>query len=216
MKLYHYNTKRLNEVKSRAALDMDKPDNATDGDEGDPFNYVKSTSWFMEPIPKDLPAILHNKHEFWRPGKVLYEHVINLDDLPSDVYYHLVESHERARFVDKQPWDRVSKDRGTLRTKLMSELTDFEVESGRRGRGRENLRNIIQKTPHDIRKDYRALFDSWLTDPERGKMQRYASGVPHVMLYVDQYIIPVRKVNKITLTGQKTSLESFDNISLRL
>ncbi len=215
MKLYHYNSKKLKTVKSRAALDLDKPEAATEGVEGDPFNYIKSTSWFMEPIPRDLPSILHGEHEYWKPGIVLYEHIIDINDLPDDVYYHLVESHARTELMNKQPWDRVSGDRGSLRSKLIRELDDLELKLGLKGQGRDNLKEIIRTTPRDIRKDYKALYDTWVKEQDPGLMRRYASGVPHLMLYVDMTPIPVRKVNRVILDDVKTSNENFSEVSLR-
>lgn len=194
MLLYHYNTAPLDELASQFARGLDG--GLTAEEIKSPFAYIKNLSFFFEPIPDNLPAILHNEHHFWKRGAVLYEHVVNIDQLPEEVPYRIVETRAKTELLfKKQKWELVP-DNPKLKEIYVKELHDLEQKMGYTGIGLKKLKEVLAKLPYDITKDYQELYKCHKKHPEDKLLEKYAANVPHLMAYTAEHKIKPFEVNK--------------------
>lgn len=202
MRLYHYNTKQLDFLQSLYGRGISKEDKTRLGDlatetEG-PFAYTKNLSFFMEPIPIDLPKILHNEHAFWSSGRVLFEHIIDTKEFPHDVPYRLVESTEKTDLIfNKQNWE-LAEGNPELTALYKKQLKDLEQELNLEGTGVSNLIRVASRYK-GIRKNYKEAYKIYKRFPEDRLIEKYAACVPHLMVYTAEKKIRVSLVNEVIL-----------------
>lgn len=202
MKLYHYNVQHLDFLQSlygRGISDEDKKRlgewaTKTDG----PFAYTKNLSFFMEPIPLDLPEILHNEHTFWKSGLTLYEHVVDTKEFVHDIPYRLVEAAEKTDLIfRKQNWD-LAENNPELTSFYKSQIADLEKELELEGTGVGNLVRVASRYK-GIRNYYKEAYKLYKKFPKDNLISKYAACVPHLMVYPAEAKIKVSRVNEITL-----------------
>lgn len=199
MLLYHYNTKRLPILASQFARGVNDVTVDNGEDMKSPFYYGKNLSFFFEPIPDNIGTILHQEHHFWKRGQVVYEHIIDLNQLPENVPYRIVETYAKTKLMyEEQPWDMVSI-KPELRDEFMEEIRQLEEENGYIGFGREKLREVLSTLPYDIVKDYKDLYKRSKKHPEDKLLEKYGATVPHLMAYVAEHKIKPQSVIKRTL-----------------
>ena len=202
MKLYHYNTQTLDELKSLYARGLEKE--GYTAKDSNPRAYNKSISFFFEPIPLDIGKILNNEHSFWKRGQVLIEHVIDLNSLPVDVPYRITESREVIDLLyNKQNWQLVAEGEPLaaerLRKQYIKEIRDLEISKFYWGDGIDNLKKGLRNIKYDIREDYKNMYKLHKLHPDDHFMSRYASSVPHLMAYVGEHHIPILETKRIVL-----------------
>lgn len=196
-KLYHYSNVEREELKSLFAVGKEKE--GYDYVRENPLIYTKSISFFLEPIPKDLPSLLKGEHSFWKKGVEFYEHEVSIKDLPKNVPYRLVESIQKTDLIyNKQDWDRVEKE-PNLRKQYMEEIKELEESLFFHGNDLGNLQKAIRNAKADIRRDYINMYKLHKKHPEDNLMSRYASSVPHLMIYVAEIPVKVNNVKLIVL-----------------
>lgn len=186
MLLYHYSENSYPTLKSRALQS-----NVIAEDEKDYTNHI---SFFLEPIPLDLPEILEHRHSFWRSGKTLYEHIVDTKDLPNqdNLLFYLTETPEKVDIVfysqlaknDKDPkyWEAVNKVKG--------EFT---------GRGVDDLIKMTRNYNSGIADYYRNLVKMDKEFPKDDLLQYYAACVPHLMVYTCMDPVKVRTIRRLKL-----------------
>lgn len=159
--------------------------------------YCDHISFFFEPIPSKLLSELFTGHPVWFKGNPLYEYVIDLNKLPQEIPYHVVESVKKTALYDKfcieKNW--VEDD-----PKLLEEWMILEDEKARGWGEKGNSRNALVKQvfAHQgiIEDTYRAAVKR--EDFVYNKT-KYAANVPHLMLYPPTGSIVPSKINGVTI-----------------
>lgn len=218
MNLYHYNVEKHDNIRSHILQEADKeiepPSSEESGHElaymkellsfqkryaPDPYDYKRNVSFFLEPIPRNLPSILHNEHNFWKSGVSLWEYVIDSRDLPKNVPFQLVESNEATELIyRKQDWSNVN-DNPALIKKYKQELEQLKIELRLKGEGSTALEVIARKYSKGIANYYAEAYKLHKDNPEDGIMDKYAACVPHLMVYPGVQSVPYKECNPIKL-----------------
>lgn len=198
MFLYHYNTKRLPVLASQFARGVSTTTVKGADDISSPFYYGKNLSFFFEPMPENIGTILHQEHDFWKRGQVVYEHIIDINQLPIDVPYRIVETYAKTKLMyEEQHWDMIGVKPG-LRDEYMEEIRNLEERNGYIGFGREKLKGVLKTLPYDIIKDYEDLYKRSKAYPEDNLLEKYAATVPHLMAYTAEHKIKPQQVIRRT------------------
>lgn len=164
--------------------------------------YCDHISFFFEPIPAALlPNIFPKDHHAWSKGKKLYEHIIDTRALPQKIDYDIVESTKfiaayddfatKNNWVDENP--RLFKEWSQLEDRLMRQW-------GERGNDRSMLESKIQENQGIIADKYRDFAKR--IDYEDNKY-KYASAVPHLMLWIPGGKILVNSINYLVMGSDK-------------
>lgn len=183
---YHYSVERYDVLKSQVLQGKIPRDN-------NPMQYGKNISLFFEPIPLNLPEILHNAHDFWRSGNRVWCHEILAKDIPSNIIYKVTESPEKTELLyQKQDWSKVinspeTKDRYLAEIRLMEEKHKYV------GKGRVEFLRASERFRSGIEGYYRAMYELHLKNPEDKLIEKYAACVPHAMIYPDMTPLRVSK-----------------------
>ncbi len=202
MKLYHYNEKPLDILISLYGRGLNSEDKKRLGDyvneTKDPYAYIKNLSFFLEPIPRNLPEILHNEHSFWTSGKELYQHIVDTSVFSRDVPYRLVESPEKTDLIyNKQNWTLAEKN-PELATEYKRQITELEKELLLTGRGIYDLVKVASRYK-GITEYYKKAYKLHKKFPEDNIISKYAACVPHLMVYTAMDKVKVSKINEFIL-----------------
>jgi hypothetical protein len=189
MKLYHYSKEKYNILKTKARqLDIRE---ASESFSIRSLPYDRHVSFFTEQPPFDLfESIYGTAHPFWKPGNIIYEHLVDLKDLPKDFFYLLVESAEVTKLYYDPASDRLSNE------DYVNKKIDILTKNRYYGTNLHDLQTVIMKVRGKIRSSYAAL-------PERPNFDqikdKYAPAVPHLMIYSNIGSFKVSGVSKITI-----------------
>lgn len=219
LKLYHYApelypqllTRRRSGKADAAEIKRSEASAKKYLDEGP---YVDHISFFFDPIPADLlPKLYGPNHRAWFKGNRLYEYVVDVDILQRDLLYRVVESERKTAFYDKfveeHNW---IEDDPVLLMKYIREINALQRKWGELGREWSQFKQQILLNQGKTREAY--IRASQRPDFEDGK-QRYASNVPHLMVYPSPGIVEYSAVNTVVMgsdrrTPYKTkSINSF-------
>lgn len=218
MNLYHYSAENIDNIRSRILQEADKEIEPPRSDETghelaymkellsfqkrhapDLYDYKRSVSFFLEPIPRNLPSILHNEHKFWKSGVSLWEYVIDSRDLPKSVPFQLVESNETTELLyRKQDWSNAENNPALVK-KYKQEIEQLKLELHLKGEGSTALEVIARKYSKGIANYYAEAYKLHKDNPEDGIMDKYAACVPHLMVYPGVQFVPYKERNPIKL-----------------
>lgn len=198
MKLYHYSDTRLTYIKTKGAqgkvskLEMKEADKIAEFME-EVGPYYKHLSFFFDPIPRNIAEIFGKGHNFWFEGNVIYEHVVDANDL-IPFKWHLMEMSETMQFADTMKWgEGVSREQRRLQVR---ELNRHDKAKGYVGETLESLEEAIEEL--DV-----VTAEAFITERKRDKnresFQQYAAGVPHLMIYPDDGMVKPISIKEITL-----------------
>lgn len=192
MNFYHYSKEQHTELKSLSAQQGAAPKTI--------ISYSNSISLFMEPLPLNVADIFRNEHNLYRSGLELYEHVIDSNNLPLNIDWHIVESPEKVELLyKKQDWENATEE---MMKAYKDEISAMEINEGYIGSGRLALvkklrsRFFSGKTMEDYFKEAEYLH---CNHPEDKIIDRYAACVPHVMIYPAMKTIKVQSSKLIEL-----------------
>lgn len=207
MKLYHYSQDFWPELKTRRVSGIASNDEIRKADQSavqkeSHGSYIDHISFFFDPIPaKLLGELFGSEHRAWFKGNELYEYVIDVDSLEAAIPYHVVESLRRTefmdRFVEEHNW---VEDDPVLLKRYLGELKRLEVKWGEFDKGLNHLKAQIKLNEGQTAENY--LAASKREDFADGK-HRYASNVPHLMLYPSGGIVAWETVNKVVIGSDK-------------
>lgn len=205
MNLYHYSE---NKIKIIESLRAGKRDVTGERLKLDPTGtlppYSTSISFFLSPIPDNLPEILDFKHSFWQPKKI-YQYVVNSNDLPEDVIFYIAETPERSKYINNFDWNKASNPE--IRKKFMEKIRAWEVDQGLIGQGLSDFNKKASKYMGDLSTYYKRAYSlSKKENDLESFFSKYASYVPHVMLYHEDFKIPDFKSSLIILKDAKINL----------
>lgn len=173
--------------------------------------YKTSISFFFNQIPNNLPDILDNKHKFWVP-KNLFEYQIDSKVLPRDIVYYIAETPEWVEFTNGFDWTK-SKDPEVRKT-YMKEIRSWEIEQGLIGQGLDKFEEMASAYTGDLSNFYKNAYRLAKKEGElENFFSKYATYVPHAMIYHDNFKISKFKVKEKTLVSKvKLGTELFKNI----
>ncbi len=211
MNLYHYSKDEHKLIQSLQSRNAEVTDDRLKLDAGGVLPpYSTSISFFFNQIPNNLPDILDNKHNFWKPME-LFEYQIDTSNLPKDVIYYVAETPEWVKFTDRFDWSK-AKD-SDIRKEYMLAIRKWEVENGFIGQG---VKDFVEKASNytgDLGTYYRNAYK--LAKKEDGLdnfFSKYATYVPHAMLYHENFKINKFKVRGLELTSKNSlGTELFKN-----
>lgn len=202
MRLYHYSTEPLEDLRTRRVQGADPKeiDIATFKAKrmGLPFPYHDHISFFFEPIPLEyIASTFPDGHPFWKSGQVVYEHVIDWKSIAPNSFWRIVESIEQSKFSDQFNWVGVS-DLAT-RAKWFTKMHENDLRLGLSG---WDFR-LVEKAKHQV------MSLSMLDFYRRAAVLRgagnvqYAAEVPHLMVYPVGGIIPIVSCKKMVMGNRK-------------
>lgn len=218
MKLYHYSTELFDTIRSRVLQEADKeiepPSAEEDGHDlaymkellmfqkrvaPEERDYRRHISLFLEPIPRNLPSILHNEHQFWKSGRVLWEYIIDSRDLPKSIPFRIVETPEAVELLyEKQDWTH-AKGNPDLVKKYVAQKKQLEIELGLHDEGRVKFEVAAKKYSKGIADYYAQAYELHTKYPEDKVMEKYASCVPHALIYPGVQFISINERQQIKL-----------------
>lgn len=198
MKLYHYSDTRLTYIKTKGAqgkvskLEMKEADKIAEFME-EVGPYYKHLSFFFDPIPRNIAEIFGKGHNFWFEGNVIYEHVVDANDL-IPFKWHLMEMGETIQLADTMKWgEGVSREQRRLQIR---ELNRHDKTKGYVGETLESLEDAIEEL--DV-VTAEAFIAERKRDKNRESFQQYAAGVPHLMIYPEVGMVKPISIKEITL-----------------
>lgn len=151
-----------------------------------PGYYYEHISVFYERPPLNkISACFDNRHKFWVKNDVVYEHVINSQDIGNFVY-EIVESPDKTRLY----YDSIS-DKEYYK-KLQTCISEKQLV----GRNNESLEKALGEMS-GLTEIYFELIKTRSNFEEL--LSKYAATVPHVMLYPMLGKIIPYKINKVVL-----------------
>lgn len=202
MHVYHYSTAPRSELLTKRAQGL-PPHEIAKAEQhtkrlGLVAPYIDHISFFIDPIPSKLLAEIYGgDHQAWRKGNILFEHIVDVAALGDDILFELVESVNKTKFLDefsiKHNW--VADNPETLKLWL-KEIAEKSKAWGEVGRGLPALTKQIALNQNKLHDYFKAASER--PDFEDGKM-RYASNVPHLMVYPKSGKVAVEKVNRVTV-----------------
>lgn len=219
MFLYHYSKEIRQTLLSKSASGVMKPIEIklarleARRKPYDALPYCDHISFFFEPIPASLlPKLFGKDHPVWVSGNKLYEHIVDVDDLPQVIPYHVVESKKKTalydQFVIDNHWEEDDPD-------LLHQWQILEDQKtrewGEKGNRRSELIKQISAHQGTIADNFR---EAVTRDDFEWNRNKYAANVPHLMLYPPQGAVKVFKVKAVTL-GVDTRRDVISTAALR-
>ena len=205
-RLYHYSGVRYPELLTKRQSGATAEEIRKSEKQRDRYGfigaYVDHISFFFDPIPsKTLAKIFKDGHHTWYKGNVLYEYVVDVDQFESDLGYTVVESRKKTAFMDKfiaeHNW---VDDDPVLLAKYLKALDALSVKWGEVGRSLDGLKKQISQNVGGTEKAY--IDASKRADFEEGR-QRYATNVPHVMIYPKAGKATTNEINRLTIGNDR-------------
>lgn len=202
MHLYHYSTTQYPELLTRRAAGASKKEIRESEKQRDRYKfigaYVDHISFFFDPIPsRTLADIFKDGHHTWYRGNVLFEYVIDVDQFEADIGYAVMESLKKTSFMDQfikeHNW---VEDDPMLLAKYLKELDALSYQWGEQGYSLAGLKRQIELNVGKTKGTF--LEASRREDFEEGR-QRYATNVPHVMLYPKSGRANYSILNRLTI-----------------
>lgn len=213
MLLYHYSKNRYDRLETRRLTQSHTPSELKEISYWtDQFNrigdYIDHISFFFDPIPsKLLPNIFPSDHATWFKRNDLYEYVIDTDDLEHPFAYDIVETPKEQQILDSTEWIPDSLE---FTTKYIRDQEERKRKNGEVG---TDLSTFLKQ----IRLYKGKTKDFYVKAARRGDRKhneyKYASGVPHVMLYPNDGFVEFRTINRVTI-GYDRRTEVFKKRTL--
>lgn len=197
MLLYHYSSEPRDVIKTKRASGNATPKDLKEATEsmelrGSPGLYVDHISFFIDPIPSsDLPKVFKDGHDIWHKGNVLYEHVVDIRQVETNITFSLVESPIETQWFIDSDWSAVNE-------QFLKEY--FDARKARRINNQE-MGSDVHLLIKNIKR-YRgktALYYKSAPTLEHWNSKLYASYVPHLMLYPKDGTLLPSKINKVTI-----------------
>lgn len=218
MNFYHYSIEPYDNLRSKVLQEANKTIDEPSSDEQmhemaymkellmfqkshapDEYDYQRNISLFLEPVPRNLPSILHDKHQFWKSGVELWEYTIDSRDLPKTIPFRLVESPEVVELLyEKQDWSN-AKGNPALVNKYKAEKAQLEIELHLKGKGTTALELIARKYNKGIAGYYAKAYKLHVDNPEDKIIEKYAACVPHLMIYPGVQFVSYKERQQIKL-----------------
>lgn len=204
MLLYHYSLKELTDLET-----VNKQTGVNFISTPEAPAYRDNISLFIEPLPLDIIAsVFKDKHPFYKVGTIIYEHVIDSDDLEDNQIWFLAETPKLVRMIENIDWMKLS-DVGRLDT--IKRLFAIEAKLGYRGTSKKDMLKAL--TPFiGLTRDF--FIASTESISEEKPIVKYAKSVPHLMIYPRLGVVPVKEARKVKIGNTKLPERNY-HISFR-
>lgn len=167
--------------------------------------YCDHISFFFSPISSYLlPKIFPADHPVWKKGTKLYEHVVDTATLPATIEYMVVESVKRTTL-----FDQFVKDHNWYEDdpKLLEEWLLWEDEHLRKWHEKGNKKHELEgKIYENMHSTNSAFLNAAQRDDRKDNEYKYASCVPHVMLYPPEGRIVPQEIHSLVMGNEGRSL----------
>lgn len=158
--------------------------------------YVDHISFMVEKMPMEqIGKLYKDKHNFWKDGNVLYEHVIHVDDI--DLYAWRAAESEIHNFIVDVLWMDIK-----LYKRLFFSIETAAVSAvGKTGDTLDELKKYIEKYPKG------KLLDDYIKLTKRKDIEtylrQYAPRVEHLMVYTNSPT-NVTRINEVIVGTNKS------------
>ncbi len=206
MLLYHYAGAPYTSLRTLKHRDPAYKDERT-FDRHEPGSYGEHISFFLEPAPLDILGKLYSdvRHSLWVEGKTVYEHIVQSSNILS-FSFMLVETPFDYAFMDEHwPVDAVFTD--AEKESYFKELAKQKQRRGLVGNGN----SAFERTAKQFLGKTRQAFISRAAVNNQEDKMRYATGVPHVMLYPKPGEVKLLRPPVSYVIGQKRTVHSNEN-----
>jgi len=196
MKLYHYSAHHYDVLKT---LEKQRPLSKEEIEEGArsvkwgaPLPYYAHISFFFEPVPLDiLSSIFPKDHHTWFKGSRLYEYIVD----PSTIdhfQYAVVETPEKTELFY---------DESIGVAEYYRRLNELNKKFGYTGHSLAGLKQAVQRLEGTTRSSFLLLQTrpNWDKEEKDSIQYKYASTVPHVMLYPASGFVEYESVKKVVV-----------------
>lgn len=158
-------------------------------------SYYDHVSFFFEPLPLEkMGDHFGNFHDFWFNGHLVYEHVVELADVPRDMRFDIVETPTVREWWKTHGFDDDAPKAERLR--VFAEMRKAKESFGEIGFNARQLERAAKRYSHGVYDYYRRQKSSEFWDEGKTK---YAAGVPHVMIYSEIGRFPVSRVSSCVI-----------------
>lgn len=158
------------------------------------MSYDNNISFFTQPLPTQLGSLFNGRNKHWVKGMVYYQHVVDVDGIPDNISYHLVESPQKTDLIiNKQDWDKAEKDH-SLQQEYLNQIRSMEIANGYIGDTKSDMLNAIATIDKPLIDYYKQSIKYGLHEV----FELYAALVPHLMLFPTKPLKPV-SVDKIII-----------------
>lgn len=204
MLLYHYANTAFPVLKTRAAQGGLLTSDVQNGEEEAAFRrdvgpYYDHVSLFLEPAPLDILGDLFKKvhHSVWVNGATVYEHVIDSAKLPV-FKYNLVETPSDIAFMNEH-WPEDVELSDEDKKQYFATRAAAKLKSGECGVGNaafeRSARAFVGMT--------RAAYIKATQHASEEDLMRYATNVPHAMLYPKGGVMHLIQPARAVVIGSK-------------
>lgn len=162
--------------------------------------YTWSLSFFFDPPPYNEFPKHYDVSDRWVPGSKVYEHTVDVMNLPSSMYWRVVETPIN-RVLGGELWNQIDE---KLWFKTRWELL---AATGHMGFGFDGLMNVINKYKGTTEEYFQQL---WKSPDFHNVKDHYAPNVPHLMLWSEQPIV-VSQIRDITIPVQDSDIRTNDH-----
>jgi hypothetical protein len=155
-------------------------------------HYLDHISFFIDPIPRNLPEMSKNKHTLWKRGVQMYEHQVILDG--TDFVFDIVATPEHLELMEAESSDIDWSNQESISDYFLKERK-ISIKNGYCGSGTDELKRGLLKFQGKTEHYFKQMFKRKLTS----ELRQYAARVPHVMIYSKTGNLPVFSSTRIKL-----------------
>jgi hypothetical protein len=157
--------------------------------------YCDHISFFFDPIPLDLLGKLYGKdHGAWVSGNKLYEHVVHVRGLP-EIPFEVVETATDLEIMDSIEWEEEG-DNSANTSQFFKRQRRAKLLNGEIGSSNLQLLKQIERYKGGTRDAYLAASKR---DDFEFNFAKYASCVPHLMIYPPDGYLEVNSSKLVTI-----------------
>jgi len=163
-------------------------------------SYYDHVSFFFEPLPLEkMGDHFGNFHDFWFNGHLVYEHVVDLRNLPKDMRYDIVETPVVMKWWEENGYSADDTPKAE-RLRVFAAMRKFKESIGEIGYDAKQLERASRQYNRGVFDYYKKQKASRFWD--EGKTT-YAAGVPHVMVYSEIGRFPVSSVSSCVIGSKE-------------
>lgn len=188
MKLYHYGAagyKELKTLEAQRRITTKEKEEALRMRESrhniPPDLYFRHVSFFFEPVESDHWRFYSKDHHFWRKGSVITEYIVETREL--EFSWMIVELPEITQAI----YD------ASISDEEFDKLYVEVYRSGYVGSGTKSLEKKSKVFQGKLRQYSQLAFE------KNPNSLKYAAGIPHVMIYPKDKVIPLESHSTIRM-----------------
>ena len=198
MELYHYSKYKLREILTLEEQWARNIRNIPEKDSEKVFDYHKHISLTIDPIPVKLILEKFPPESPYKRGGVLYEHVIEVDDIKNMLFFNVVETTIDLEVFDL--WWESKLRRLTGEKEVADKVVDW-VQNIVKNVLNEKGTTIAQlnKSISPYKGTIEQKYIEWTKHPwfSSESKRMYSPTIPHVMVYLHPGILNPKSVKQV-------------------